>query len=83
MIRFMETICENHYEAIMVEQIIQRMIYNEESLQDIIDELENADAFFRDENDMRVFINLFNDYNYTKEMAMKTCKIINSVLSGG
>lgn len=72
MIRFMETICENHYDAIMAEQIIQRMIYNEESLQDIIDELENADVLFREEKDIREFITLFNDlWNNTRLLANK------------
>ena len=49
----------------------------------------SANILFDDElfpNSNKLFdeiINLFNDYNYTKAMAMKTCKIINSVLSGG
>ncbi len=72
MIRFMEKICDNHYEAAMAERIIQIMIYNEESLQDVIDELENADILFRNEKDINEFINLFNDlWNNTRLLANK------------
>lgn len=42
------------------------------------------DEIFPNSNNLYAeIINLFNDFNYTKEMAMKTCEIINLVLSGG
>lgn len=72
MIKYIEKICENHDEAVMTEQIIQRMIYNEERLQDILDELENVGVFFRDEKDIGEFIMLFNDlWNNTRLLANK------------
>ncbi len=65
MINFIEKICKNHDEAVMTEQIIQRMIYNDESLQDIIDLLEKNGIYF--DNGISEFIMLFNNlWNNTR-----------------
>lgn len=72
MIKFIEKICQNHNEAVLTEQIIQRMVYNEESMQEVINLLEESEIYFGNEKDFSEFVHLFNNlWNNTRLLANK------------
>lgn len=72
MIKFIEKLCKNHNEAVLTEQMIQRMIYNEESMQEVIDLLDDDGIYFSGEKDFTKFVQLFNNlWNNTRLLANK------------